>query len=156
MSGETSRDSTEAPKIGVFVCHCGKNIAGTVDVKKVVEEVKDQPNVVVATDYMFMCSKQGIELIKDSIKNKGINRTVVASCSKTQHGKTFAKAIEEAGLNKHLHFQVNIREHCSWVHASYYSGQTWTSRAGSPVGAIQCEETPSLQVFFPVKDSGKK
>ncbi|MHA1448244.1 MAG: hypothetical protein ACTSP4_02360 [Candidatus Hodarchaeales archaeon] len=94
LSGETSRDSTEAPKIGVFVCHCGKNIAGTVDVKKVVEEVKDQPNVVVATDYMFMCSKQGIELIKDSIKNKGINRTVVASCSKTQHGKTFAKFIK--------------------------------------------------------------
>lgn len=108
-------ETQEEPRIGVFVCHCGHNIAGTVDVEKVVEEARKMPNVVKAEHYMFMCSKQGIQLIQESIKEHGINRTVVASCSKTQHGPTFAKAIEEEGLNKHLHFQANIREFCSWV-----------------------------------------
>jgi heterodisulfide reductase subunit A2 len=105
----------EEPRIGVFVCHCGHNIAGMVDVEKVVNEVKDLPNVVDAQHYMFMCSKQGLKLVNESIEKNGVNRTVVASCSKTQHGPTFAKAIEEAGLNKHLHFQANVREFCSWV-----------------------------------------
>jgi heterodisulfide reductase subunit A2 len=114
----------DKPKIGVFVCHCGHNIAGTVDIKKVLDEVKDLPNVVVAQDNMFMCSKQGIQMIKDAIKEKGINRTVVASCSKTQHGPTFARAIEEEGLNKHLHFQANVREFCSWVHNKDKEGAT--------------------------------
>lgn len=106
----------EEPRIGVYVCHCGHNIAGSVDVKKVAQEVKSLPNVVVARDYTFMCSKQGIKLLQDDIREKGVNRTVVASCSKIQHGPTFSRAIEEMGLNKHLHQQVNIREHCSWVH----------------------------------------
>jgi len=105
----------EEPRIGVFVCHCGHNIADTVDVEKTIEEIKGLDNVVEAQHYMFMCSKQGIEMVKNSIKEKGVNRTVVASCSVTQHGPTFAKAIEEEGLNKHLHFQANIREGCSWV-----------------------------------------
>lgn len=104
------------PKIGVYLCHCGHNIGGVVNVEKVLEEIKNQPNVVDAQHYMFMCSKTGIQLIKDAIKEKGINRTVVASCSKNQHGPTFAKAIEEEGLNKHLHFQVDVREYCSWPH----------------------------------------
>ncbi len=106
----------EEPRIGVFVCHCGHNIAGSVDVKKVVNCVKDLPNVEIAQDYMFMCSKPGIQLIKEAVEEKGLNRTVVASCSITQHGPTFSRAIEEAGLNKHLHQQVNIREFCSWPH----------------------------------------
>ncbi|MHA1820612.1 MAG: 4Fe-4S binding protein [Promethearchaeota archaeon] len=105
----------EEPKIAVFVCHCGHNIAGVVDVKKVVESVKDLPNVIEARDYTFMCSKAGVQMVKDAVKH-GANRTVVASCSKAQHGPTFSRAIEEEGLNKHLHFQANIREHCSWVH----------------------------------------
>ena len=115
-SDSTKTDEKEEPRIGVFVCHCGHNIAGVVDVKKVVEEIKGLPNVVEAKDYMFMCSKAGIQMVKDSIKENGVNRTVVASCSKVQHGRTFARAIEEAGLNKHLHFQSNVREYCSWVH----------------------------------------
>lgn len=107
---------TEEPRIGVFICHCGHNIADTVNVEKVTEAAKKFPNVVDAQHYMFMCSKPGINLIKQAIKEKGINRTVVASCSKTQHGPTFARAIQEEGLNKALHQQVNIREFCSWVH----------------------------------------
>ncbi len=107
---------TEEPRIGVFICHCGHNIADTVNVEKVTEAAKKLPNVVDAQHYMFMCSKPGINLIKQAIKEKGINRTVVASCSKTQHGPTFARAIQEESINKHLHQQVNIREFCSWVH----------------------------------------
>ena len=111
---ENNQETKE--KIGVFVCHCGHNIAGTIDVKKVAESVKDIEGVEVSTDYMFMCSKDGILKVQDAVKNMGCTRTVVASCSKIQHGPTFAKAIEEAGLNKHLHFQANIREFGSWVH----------------------------------------
>jgi heterodisulfide reductase subunit A len=114
----------QEPKIGVFVCHCGHNIAGTVDVEKVVEAVKDEKNVVVADHYMFMCSKAGLDLVKKAIHENGINRSVVASCSKQQHGVTFANLIEEEGLNKHLHQQVNIREFNSWVHKNDKPGAT--------------------------------
>jgi heterodisulfide reductase subunit A len=106
----------EEPRIGVFVCHCGHNIAGTVDVAEVAEYASTLPNVVKAEHYMFMCSKPGVQMVKDSIKELGVTQTVVASCSKNQHGRTFAKAIEEMGLNKHKHQQVNVREFCSWVH----------------------------------------
>jgi len=109
-------EDSEEPRIGVFVCHCGHNIAGTVDVAKVAEYARNLPNVVKAEHYMFMCSKPGVQMVKDSIKELGVNRTVVASCSKNQHGKTFARAIAEEGLNKHRHQQVNVREYCSWVH----------------------------------------
>ncbi|MHA2288856.1 MAG: hypothetical protein ACXABG_08715, partial [Promethearchaeota archaeon] len=86
-------EESEEPRIGVFCCHCGHNIAGTVDVAQVAEYAKTLPNVVKAEHYMFMCSKPGVQMVKDSIKELGVNRTVVASCSKNQHGKTFARAI---------------------------------------------------------------
>ena len=110
------KEKSEEPRIGVFVCHCGHNIAGTVDVAEVAEYASTLPNVVKAEHYMFMCSKPGVQMVKDSIKELGVTQTVVASCSKNQHGRTFAKAIEEMGLNKHKHQQVNVREFCSWVH----------------------------------------
>jgi len=115
-NGNQKRNEGVEPRIGVYICHCGHNIADTVNVEKVTEAAKALPNVVDAQHYMFMCSKPGISLIKQAIKEKGVNRTVVASCSKTQHGPTFARAIQEEGINKHLHQQVNIREFCSWVH----------------------------------------
>lgn len=111
-----SSKQEEEPRIGVYICHCGHNIAGTVDVEKVTEFASALPNVVEAKHNMFMCSKPGVQLLKEAIKEKGVNRTVVASCSKNQHGKTFARTIEEMGLNKHKHQQVNIREFDSWVH----------------------------------------
>ena len=109
-------EEDEEPRIGVFMCHCGHNIADTVDVSKVTDYVSTLPNVVKAEHYMFMCSKPGVQMVKDSIEKLGVNRTVVASCSKNQHGRTFAKAIEDVGLNKHRHQQVNVREFNSWVH----------------------------------------
>ena len=117
IKGEADSEKEEEPRIGVFVCHCGHNIAGTVDVAEVAEYAEHLPNVIKAEHYMFMCSKPGVQMLKDSIEELDVNRTVVASCSKNQHGRTFAKAIEEMGLNRHKHQQVNIREYNSWVHA---------------------------------------
>lgn len=117
-------EADEEPRIGVFVCHCGHNIAGTVDVDAVAKSAESLPNVVKAEHYMFMCSKQGVKMLQDSVKELGVNRTVVASCSKSQHGVTFANAIKEVGLNKHRHQQVNVREFCSWVHKNDKEGAT--------------------------------
>ncbi|MGC8948485.1 MAG: 4Fe-4S binding protein [Thermoprotei archaeon] len=107
----------EEPRIGVYVCHCGLNIAATVDVKAVVEYAKSLPNVVVSREYVFMCSTPGQDLIRDDIKNYKLNRVVVAACSPSMHEPTFRAVLESAGLNKYLLEMANIREHCSWVHS---------------------------------------
>ncbi len=107
---------TEEPKIGVFVCHCGHNIAGTVDVKRVAETARGFPHVCFATDEMFMCSDAGQQLIRDKVKELGLNRVVVASCSPRMHEPTFRRVVEEAGLNRYLFEQANLREHVSWCH----------------------------------------
>ena len=104
------------PRIGVYVCHCGSNIAGTVNVTEVAEFAQDLDSVVIARDYVFMCSDPGQETIKKDIKELNLNRVVVASCSPTMHEPTFRRACQEAGLNPYFLEMANIREHCSWVH----------------------------------------
>ncbi len=106
----------EEIRIGVYVCHCGLNIAGSIDCKEVAEFASTLPNVVFARDYRYTCSDQGQELIKSDIKEYRLNRVVVASCSPRLHEPTFRKVCEEAGLNKYLFEMANIREQCSWVH----------------------------------------
>ena len=103
-------------KIGVYVCHCGTNIESTVDVEKLAAVAKGWDSVVVARDYKFMCSDPGQEIIKNDIKELGLNRVVVASCSPRMHEPTFRKVCQQAGLNPYLFEMANIREHCSWVH----------------------------------------
>ncbi|NCC19707.1 CoB--CoM heterodisulfide reductase iron-sulfur subunit A family protein [Candidatus Saccharibacteria bacterium] len=103
-------------KIGVFVCWCGSNIAATVDVARVAESVKAVPGVAFATDYRYMCSEGGQELMQKAIKDYGLSRVVVCSCSPRMHEATFRKAAQAAGLNPYLVEIANIREHCSWVH----------------------------------------
>ena len=103
------------PRIGVYVCHCGSNIAGTVDTEEVARFAQGLDSVVVARDYKFMCSDPGQELIKKDIRELGLNRVVVASCSPTMHEPTFRRACQEAGVNPYLFEMANIREHCSWV-----------------------------------------
>lgn len=103
------------PKIGVFVCHCGTNIAGKVNVAEVVEFASRLDDVVVAREYKFMCSDPGQELIKSSIKEHGLNRVVVASCSPLMHEPTFRGATTSGGLNPFYFQMSNIREHVSWV-----------------------------------------
>ncbi|MFC2012706.1 4Fe-4S binding protein [Chloroflexota bacterium] len=102
-------------KIGVYICHCGSNIAGTVNTKEVAEFAVKLPAVVMAKDYMYMCSDPGQSMIKEDIKQLGLNRVVVASCSPTLHEHTFRQAVQNAGLNPYLFEMANIREHCSWV-----------------------------------------
>ena len=103
-------------RIGVFVCHCGSNIAATVDVKKVVEMALQEPGVFHAEDYPYMCSEAGQSLIAAAIREKGLTGIVVCSCSPRMHETTFRKAAEKAGINPYLVEIANIREHCSWIH----------------------------------------
>lgn len=103
-------------RIGVFVCHCGTNIAGTVDVSAVVEAAKNQPCVVYAADYIFMCSEAGQEKLRQAIKEYNLTGVVVCSCSPRMHEATFRRAAEAEGLNPYKVEIANIREHCSWIH----------------------------------------
>ena len=103
-------------RIGVFVCHCGSNIAATVDVKKVVEVISQEPGVVHAEDYQYMCSEAGQEKIIQAIKEKELTGVVVCSCSPRMHEATFRKAVAKAGLNPYMLEVANIREQCSWIH----------------------------------------
>ena len=104
-----------AERVGVYVCHCGSNIAGTVDVEGVTRWATTLPGVVVAREYKFMCSSLGQALIEDDIKKEGLTRIVIAACSPHLHEKTFRRACGNAGLNPFLLQMANIREHVSWV-----------------------------------------
>ncbi len=105
----------EPVRIGFYICHCGTNIAGMVDVEAVTNHAAKLENVVVARHYAYMCSDPGQALIKDDIHNEGLDRVVVASCSPLMHETTFRRACGEAGLHPFLFQMTNIREHCSWV-----------------------------------------
>ncbi len=113
---QRTSDATE-PRIGVFVCHCGSNIAGVVDCVKVRDAAEKLPGVVVARDNKYTCSDVGQEEILKAIKEWNVNRVVIASCSPRLHEPTFRTCIQRAGLNPYVLHMVNIREQCSWVHS---------------------------------------
>ena len=102
-------------RIGVFICHCGSNIGGTVDCKSVAEQSMNFPDVVFATDTMYACSEPGQQGIIDAIKEHNLTGVVVASCTPRMHEPTFRKAVERAGLNRYMFEMANIREHVSWI-----------------------------------------
>ena len=104
-------------KIGVFICHCGSNIASVVDIEKVMETIRELPNVEVTADYKYVCSKPGQLILKDHIKNNRLDGVVIAACSPRMHEPTFRQAMREAGLNPYLLEIANIREHDSWIHS---------------------------------------
>ncbi len=106
----------EEPRVGVFVCDCGSNIAGHLDCPDVAEFAKTLPNVVYSKENLYTCSESGISEIKTAIKEQNLNRVVVASCSPRTHHPLFASSCGEAGLNPYLFEMVNIRDQCSWVH----------------------------------------
>ncbi|MCP5104950.1 MAG: CoB--CoM heterodisulfide reductase iron-sulfur subunit A family protein, partial [bacterium] len=108
--------STQEPKVGVFICHCGTNIAGVVNVPGVVEYTKTLPNVVYAENNLYTCSADTCERIKDLIVEKGLNRLIVASCTPRTHEPLFMETMKQAGLNPYLFEMANIRDQCSWVH----------------------------------------
>ncbi|MBP1567121.1 MAG: CoB--CoM heterodisulfide reductase iron-sulfur subunit A family protein [Oscillospiraceae bacterium] len=109
-------------RIGVFVCHCGTNIAATVDVKAVAEALKSEPGVVFSTDYQYMCSQAGQDIIKNAIAEHKLTGIVVCSCSPRMHENTFRKTAAAAGLNSYMVEIANIREQCSWVHKDIPTG----------------------------------
>jgi heterodisulfide reductase subunit A len=112
----TTSNSSEDLRIGVYVCHCGSNIAGVIDPESVVEYVSKLPGVVHASDTLYACADSGQRLIKEDIKKHNLNRVVVAACSVRMHEPTFRAAVAEAGLNPFLMEMANIREQCTWAH----------------------------------------
>ena len=109
-------------KIGVFVCWCGSNIAATVDVQAVSDALAKEPGVVFSTNYQYMCSQAGQDMIQEKIKEYGLNGVVVCSCSPRMHEATFRKTCEKAGLNAYMVEIANIREQCSWIHKDKETG----------------------------------
>ncbi len=124
------------PRVGVFVCHCGENIAGSVDVAKLAEEAVGLEDVVFATDYEYMCSDPGQNKIVEAVDEEGLNGVVVAACSPSMHEETFRNVVEDSGLNRYRCEIANIREQCSWVHRN--GGTSPTSKALKIIkGAVQ-------------------
>ena len=105
----------EESRIGVYVCHCGTNIAGMVDVESVASNAAGLKGVIISRHYAYMCSDPGQALIKEDIQNYDLDRIVVASCSPLMHETTFRSACKDAGLNPFLFQMTNLREHVSWV-----------------------------------------
>jgi heterodisulfide reductase subunit A len=108
----------EDPRIGVFICHCGRNIASVVDVEKVADSVAKEPNVILATHTLFTCSDTSLVDIRNAIRDNRLNRIVVASCTPRTHEPIFRDTLREAGLNPYLFEMANIRDQCSWVHST--------------------------------------
>lgn len=149
-SVDESCDSNEL-RIGVYVCHCGKNIGGTVDCKDVADYARTLPGVVLSEDSLYTCSEPGQEQIKTDIGKHGLNRVVVASCTPRLHEPTFRAVCESAGLNPYLLEMANIREHCSWVHL--HEKEAATEKAKDLVSmAVQkaARLTPQLELTVPV------
>lgn len=140
----------EEPRIGVYVCHCGVNIAATVDVKAVAEASAGLPHVVVARDYTYMCSDPGQMLIKQDIREHGLNRVVVASCSPRMHEPTFRAAAQQEGVNPYQVEMANIREQCSWVHKSKIEAtekaKVLVSSAVAKAGCLEALEEREVDV----------
>lgn len=120
--------SEEDPRIGVFVCNCGINIGGVINVPEVVKYAKNLKNVAYADEFLFTCAQDSIEKIKENIKTHNLNRVIVAACTPRTHAPLFQSVLREAGLNPYLYEHVNIREHSSWVHRDFPQAATVKAR----------------------------
>ena len=119
-----TKPTEQEPRIGVYVCHCGLNIAQTVDCRKVAADVAGAEGVVVSKDIVYACSEPGQQQIKQDILDNGLDRVVIASCSPRLHEATFKKMIDSVGLNPYMLDMANLREQCSWVHMGDRAGAT--------------------------------
>jgi len=115
-------------RIGVYICHCGSNIAGVIDPKEVAEYAATLPGVVVAKDHRYLCSDPGQALIRQDIKEHKLNRVVVAACTVRLHEPTFRACVAEAGLNPFLFEMANIREQDTWVHSHDPEAALWKAK----------------------------
>ncbi len=154
--GELSRDriypverdvSKEAPKVGVFVCHCGANIGRVVDVPSVVEYASTLDNVVYAQESLFACSTDNAQQIADMIREKGLNRVVVAACTPRTHEPLFRDTCREGGINQYFYEMANIREHCSWVHAKEKGNATLKAKEIVRMSVARAALLEPLQEF---------
>jgi heterodisulfide reductase subunit A-like polyferredoxin len=144
----------EPPRVGVFVCHCGSNIGGFLDVPSVAEYAQGLPGVAHAEANLYTCSQDTVAHITEVVREQGLNRVVVASCSPRTHEPLFQDAIRAAGLNPSLFEMANIRNHCSWVHSGDWDGATEKSMdlvRGAIARAARLAPVHSLE--FPVKKS---
>jgi heterodisulfide reductase subunit A len=136
-------------RIGVFICHCGRNISNTVDIDKVVEVISRYPGVVHCEDYKYMCSDPGQKVIKDRIAEKELDGVVVAACSPLLHEVTFRRAAAEVSLNPYMLEMANIREQCSWIHTDQHMA---TEKAIRIIASL-IEKTKEDEVLIPAKIS---
>lgn len=134
-------------RIGVFVCHCGENIGGTVDCAKVAEESSKFSGVVHSIDYKYMCSDPGQNLLREAIKEHDLTGIVVAACSPGMHEPTFRRACEDAGLNPFLCEIANLREHCSWVHLK----NDVTTEKATELVRVLVEKVKYNKPLYPIK-----
>jgi heterodisulfide reductase subunit A len=143
--------SEEDPRVGVFVCHCGANIGRVVDVPSTVEYVKRLPNVVYATEQLFSCATDSAESITETIKEKNLNRVVIAACSPRTLEPLFRDTLREAGINQYYVDMANIREHCSWVHAREKEAATVKAKDITRMSiARACRLRPLQEIDLPV------
>ena len=119
-----TKPTEQEPRIGVYVCHCGLNIAQTVDCRKVADDVAGAEGVVVSKDIVYACSEPGQQQIKQDILDNGLDRVVIASCSPRLHEPTFKKMLDSVGVNPYMLDMANLREQCSWVHMGDRAGAT--------------------------------
>ncbi len=136
----------EETRIGVFVCHCGSNIGGYLDVPQVAEYAKSLPNVVYAEDNLYTCSQDTVAHIVETTKELGLNRVVVSSCTPITHEPLFQDAIKQAGLNPHLFEMANIRNQCSWVHSSDWDGATIKAKTLTRMAVARADKLNSLEI----------
>ena len=135
----------DRPRIGTFVCHCGINIAGVVDVKNVAEYAANLPNVEHSEDVMYACSQDFLDLIKDRIKEHDLNRVVVAACTPRTHEPLFRETIAEVGLNPYLFEMANIRDQCSWAHMNEPEKATEKSKDLVEMGVAKARDLSPLK-----------
>jgi heterodisulfide reductase subunit A len=144
----------EGPRIGVFVCHCGANIGRIVDVPSTVEYARTLPNVVYACEQLFSCATNSAREITDMIKEKGLNRVVVAACSPRTLEPLFRDTLREGGLNQYYFDMANIREHCSWVHAKEPEEATKKAKDITRLSVARARNLePLREIDLPVNDA---
>jgi heterodisulfide reductase subunit A len=148
---------TKRRRVGIYICHCGRNIAGYVDIPRVMEAVKSAHDVVLVKDQKYMCSDQGQSMIEEDLERDLIDRVIVSSCSPTMHERTFRKCVSEIGFNPYQYQQIDIRENCSWVTKDIEEATTKASeiiKAGisrvkklEPLWASEYPVTPRVMII---------
>ena len=147
--------SGEEPRVGVYVCHCGANIGRVVDVPSTVEYSLTLPNVVHAEESLFVCSTDAAKKISDTIREKGLNRIVVAACTPRTHEPLFRDTLREGGINQYFYDMANIREHCSWVHSKEKEDATQKAKDIVRMSVARALHLEPLQEFdLPVNPTG--